>query len=41
MKKKLTLVVAFVLVFALGVAGTFAYLTSTDEVFNTFIVSNV
>ena len=41
MKKKLTLVVAFVLVFALGVAGTFAYLTSTDTVKNTFTVGNV
>ena len=41
MKKKLTLVVAFVLVFALGVAGTFAYLTSTDTVTNTFTVGNV
>ena len=41
MKKKLTLVVAFVLVFALGVAGTFAYLTSTDTVTNTFTVGKV
>lgn len=41
MKKKLTLVVAFVLVFALGVAGTFAYLTSSDTVTNTFTVGNV
>ena len=42
MKKKLTLVVAFVLVFALGVAGTFAYLTAkTDAVVNTFTVGEV
>lgn len=42
MKKKLTLVVAFVLVFALGVAGTFAYLTAkTDAVVNTFTVGAV
>ena len=42
MKKKLTLVVAFVLVFALGVAGTFAYLTAkTDAVVNTFTVGKV
>lgn len=41
MKKKLTLVVAFVLVFALGVAGTFAYLTSSATVTNTFTVGKV
>lgn len=42
MKKKLTLVVAFVLVFALGVAGTFAYLTAkTEAVVNTFTVGEV
>lgn len=41
MKKKLTLLVAFVLVFALGVAGTFAYLTSEKTVTNTFTVGNV
>ena len=42
MKKKLTLLVAFVLVFALGVAGTFAYLTAkTDAVVNTFTVGKV
>ena len=41
MKKKLTLLVAFVLVFALGVAGTFAYLTSSATVTNTFTVGNV
>ena len=37
----MTLVVAFVLVFALGVAGTFAYLTSEKTVTNTFTVGNV
>ena len=41
MKKKLTLLVAFVLVFALGVAGTFAYLTSSATVTNTFTVGKV
>lgn len=42
MKKKLTLVVAFVLVFALGVAGTFAYLTAeTQSITNTFTVGNI
>ena len=42
MKKKLTLLVAFVLVFALGVAGTFAYLTAeTQSITNTFTVGNI
>lgn len=37
MKKKLTTVLAIVLVVALSVAGTYAYLTAqTDQVKNTF-----
>ena len=42
MKKK-TIALALVLVMAFGVTmgGTFAYLTSTDEVVNTFTVGNV
>lgn len=34
-------VLALVLVIAMSVAGTYAYLTSTDEVVNTFTVGNV
>lgn len=42
MKKKLTMVAALVLVFALGVTGTLAYLTATsDTITNTFTVGNV
>lgn len=42
MKKKLTTVLAIVLVVALSVAGTYAYLTDkTDAVENTFTVGNV
>ena len=42
MKKKLTTVLAIVLVVALSVAGTYAYLTDkTDKVTNTFTVGNV
>lgn len=41
MKKKLTTVLAIVLVVALSVAGTYAYLTSHDTVTNTFTVGNV
>lgn len=42
MKKKLTTVLAIVLVVALSVAGTYAYLTDkTDAVVNTFTVGNV
>ena len=41
MKKKLMAVLALVLVIAMSVAGTYAYLTSTDEVVNTFAVGNV
>lgn len=41
MKKVLTLILAFVLVIGATVAGTLAYLTSTDEVINTFTVGNV
>ena len=41
MKKKLMTVLALVLVIAMSVAGTYAYLTSTDEVVNTFAVGNV
>ena len=41
MKKKLMTVLALVLVIAMSVAGTYAYLTSTDEVVNTFTVGNV
>ena len=41
MKKKLMTVLALVLVIAMSVAGTYAYLTSTDEVVNTFTVGDV
>lgn len=42
MKKKLTMVAALVLVFALGVTGTLAYLTaSTESLVNTFTVGKV
>lgn len=42
MKKKLTTVLAIVLVVALSVAGTYAYLTAkTAQVKNTFTVGNV
>lgn len=41
MKKKLMTVLALVLVIALSVAGTYAYLTSQDTVTNTFTVGNV
>ena len=41
MKKTLTLVLAFVLVIAMTVAGTLAYLTDKDVAKNTFTVGNV
>ena len=42
MKKKLTTVLAIVLVVALSVAGTYAYLTDkTATIKNTFTVGNV
>lgn len=41
MKKKLMTVLALVLVIALSVAGTYAYLTSQATVNNTFTVGNV
>lgn len=42
MKKTLTLALAFVLVAALAIGGTVAYLTATtDDVVNTFTVGNV
>ena len=41
MKKKLMTVLALVLVVAMSVAGTYAYLTSADEVVNTFTVGDV
>ena len=41
MKKTLTVLLALVLVIAMSVTGTMAYLTSTDEVVNTFTVGNV
>ena len=41
MKKKLMTVLALVLVIAMSVAGTYAYLTSTDTVKNTFTVGDV
>lgn len=41
MKKKLMTVLAIVLVVALSVAGTYAYLTSQDTVTNTFTVGNI
>ena len=41
MKKKLMTVLALVLVIAMSVAGTYAYLTSTDKVVNSFTVGDV
>ena len=41
MKKTLTVLLALVLVIAMSVAGTMAYLTSTDSVTNTFTVGKV
>lgn len=41
MKKKLMTVLALVLVIAMSVAGTYAYLTSQAKVENTFTVGNV
>ena len=41
MKKTLTVLLALVLVIAMSVAGTMAYLTSKDEVVNTFTVGKV
>lgn len=41
MKKTLTVLLALVLVIAMSVAGTMAYLTSTASVTNTFTVGNV
>lgn len=41
MKKTLMVALAFVLVIAMSVAGTFAYLTSTASVTNTFTVGKV
>lgn len=41
MKKKLMTVLALVLVIAMSVAGTYAYLTSQDKVVNTFTVGDV
>lgn len=41
MKKTLTIILAFVLVIAMSVAGTVAYLTSQDSVTNTFTVGKV
>ena len=41
MKKTLTVLLALVLVIAMSVAGTMAYLTSEDSVTNTFTVGNV
>lgn len=42
MKKKLTVVAALVLVLAMGVGGTLAYLTDTsDTITNTFTIGNV
>ena len=42
MKKTLTMVLAFALVFALGVGGTLAWLTSeTTEVKNTFTIGDI
>ena len=42
MKKKLTLVVSLLLVMALSIGGTLAYLTdTTDAITNTFTVGNV
>lgn len=41
MKKTLTVILAFVLVVVISVTGTFAYLTSSDSVTNTFTVGKV
>lgn len=41
MKKTLLLIVAFVLVSALSILGTVAYLTYTDKDVNTFVMGNV
>ena len=41
MKKTLTVLLALVLVIAMSVAGTMAYLTSSDSVTNTFTVGKV
>ena len=41
MKKKLTLVVSLLLVMALSIGGTIAWLTDTDSVTNTFTIGNV
>lgn len=41
MKKTLTVIIALVLVVVMSVAGTVAYLTSSDTVTNTFSVGNV
>lgn len=41
MKKTLVVLLAFVLVIAMSVAGTFAYLTAQDQVVNTFTVGNM
>ncbi len=41
MKKKLMTALALILVVAMSVAGTYAYLTSTDKVVNTFTVGKV
>lgn len=41
MKKTLTIILAFVLVIAMSVAGTVAYLTSTDSATNTFTIGEV
>ena len=42
MKKTLTMILAFALVFALGVGGTLAWLTATDDpITNTFTTSDI
>lgn len=41
MKKKITLVVSLLLVMALSIGGTLAWLTDTDSVKNTFTIGNV
>lgn len=41
MKKKLTLVVSLLLVMALSIGGTIAWLTDTETVTNTFTVGNI
>ena len=42
LKKKLTMAVALVLIIALAIAGTYAYLTSTpDKVTNTFTIGKL